>query len=729
MPVQYLKGVGPRRAEAFAAVGIKTVEDLLSYTPRAYIERSAHRSLRGIAQRLLGPSLFTTDRDSVSLLRMEVSILATVEHVRERQLRNRRVLLEATITDAGGTKGALLFWNAHPYYRRVLVEGAQYIITGVPELDRYNRVTFTHPQLERVEQEDQALLEHGILPIYRMTEAMRSCGITTGMIRRLVRAMLDQTRGHIADILPEPIIARYNFPTKQEALEHLHFPPSKEHIERAHTRMKFEEIFLFELILASQRRSRYRGNAPRIPSNSPRWNQLRQQLPFALTSAQQRVIEEIQRDLSSGEPMHRLLHGDVGAGKTIVALAAMLSTVDAGYQALLAAPTEVLAEQHYRTICRLCANLNVRIAKLVGSQSARQREMLASTIAEGHANIVVGTHALFADSSTRGAPEYHRVGLVIIDEQHRFGVAQRASLRDLAIASHAERLVPHLLVMSATPIPRTLTMTLYGDLDVSLLNEMPPGRQPVRTRIFGYDQMATAYEIIGAQIRAGHQAFVVYPLVEESEHMQLKAATTEYERLANEHFSNFRVALLHGQMNWSTKEEIMQRFARGEFDILVATTVIEVGIDVPNATVMLIHHAERFGLAQLHQLRGRVGRGTAPAHCLLLTDAYLAQRSHMPYQEDEPPAVTRLRTMAETTDGFLIAEVDMHLRGPGDMLGTRQSGMPEFRYVDLVRDASIIASARDEAFAIIERDPHLRSEHHAQLRSYLLDHETHFAIA
>lgn len=729
MPVQYLKGVGPRRAEAFAAVGIKTVEDLLGYTPRAYIERSAHRSLRGIAQRLLGPSLFTTDRDSVSLLRTEVSILATVEHVRERQLRNRRVLLEATITDAGGTKGALLFWNAHPYYRRVLVEGAQFIITGVPELDRYNRVTFTHPQLERVEQEDQAMLEHGILPIYRLTEAMRSSGITTGMIRRLVRAMLDQTRGHIADILPEPIIARYNFPTKQEALEHLHFPPSKEHIERAHTRMKFEEIFLFELILASQRRSRYRGNAPRISSNSPRWNQLRQQLPFALTSAQQRVIEEIQRDLSSGEPMHRLLQGDVGAGKTIVALAAMLNAVDAGYQALLAAPTEVLAEQHYRTICRLCDNLNVRIAKLTGSQSARQRQMLASTIADGHANIVVGTHALFADSSTRGAPEYHRVGLVIIDEQHRFGVAQRASLRDLAIASHTEPLVPHLLVMSATPIPRTLTMTLYGDLDVSLLNEMPPGRQPVRTRVFGYDQLATAYEIIGAQIRAGHQAFVVYPLVEESEHMQLKAATTEYERLANQHFSHFRVALLHGQMNWATKEEIMQRFARGEFDILVATTVIEVGIDVPNATVMLIHHAERFGLAQLHQLRGRVGRGTAPAYCLLLTDEYLAQRSHMPYQEDEPPAVTRLRTMAETTDGFLIAEVDMRLRGPGDMLGTRQSGMPEFRYVDLVRDASIIASARDEAFATIERDPHLRSEHHARLRSYLLNHDTHFAIA
>lgn len=731
-PVQYLKGVGPRRAEAFASVGIQTVEDLLGYTPRAYIERSAHRSLRGIARRLQMPDIFSSDRESVSVLRQEVSILATVEQIRLRQFRNNRVLLEAIIADADQMKGALLFWNAHQYYTRVLVEGAQYIVTGVPALDRYGRITFTHPQLERIEEEEQAMLEHGILPVYPLTEAMRSRGITAALIRRLVRTALDQAKGNIPDLLPPALLERHRLLSKGDALEQLHFPPDHHAIERALERMKFEEIFLFELLLALQRQDQLRGAAPRLPSPSPRWEQLRQSLPFALTSAQEFVIAEIQQDLARSEPMHRLLQGDVGAGKTLVALAAMLTAVDAGYQALLAAPTEVLAEQHYRTICRLCAPLDVRVAKLVGSQSARQRETMATDIATGHAQIVVGTHALFAESSAHPSHTYHRVGLVVIDEQHRFGVLQRAALRDLAMASHPERLAPHLLVMSATPIPRTLTMTLYGDLDVSLLDQMPPGRQPVTTKVLSTDQLPAAYQVIRSQIRAGHQAFIVYPLVEESESMQLKAATTEFESIANEHFPDVRVGLLHGQMSWSTKEEIMQRFAAGDFDILVATTVIEVGIDVPNATVMLINHAERFGLAQLHQLRGRVGRGTAPATCLLITEPFLAHRARMPAQEDEPPAVTRLRTMAETTDGFLIAEVDMRLRGPGDMLGTRQSGMPDFRYLDLVHDTTTIATARAEAFSLINRDPHLRASEHALLRRYVLDRKdslTHYAIA
>ncbi|MCX7929438.1 MAG: ATP-dependent DNA helicase RecG [Chlorobi bacterium] len=720
-PVQYLKGVGPRRADALARSGIKTVEDLLSYTPRAYIERTAQRSLRAITRRLLVPDIFTTDRESVSVLRTEVSVIATVERVTLKKLRNHRALLEAIISDEEGTRGVLLFWNAHEYYRRVLVEGRQYVVTGVPELDRLQRIVFTHPQLEPLEDEERALLQHGILPLYRISDAMRSCGITLGTMRRLVRTALDQYASAVGELLPRTIIEQHTLPSKRQALEHLHFPPSGKQLEGAQERMKFEEIFLFELRLAMHRQRLNAGIAPSMATESTTWQRLCTQLPFALTEAQQRVIAEIVADLSSGHPMNRLLQGDVGAGKTLVALAAMLHTIDAGYQTLLAVPTEVLAEQHWRTLRRLTAGLDVQIVKLVGSQSARERRSIAEQIASGTANIVVGTHALFAESA-QGAQQYCRVGLVVVDEQHRFGVAQRAMLRHLAIKSHQEQYQPHVLVMSATPIPRTLTMTLYGDLDVSILDQMPSGRQPIRTRVVSRDQLLVAYDHIRAEVRAGRQAYIVYPLVEESDRVQLRAATTEFERLAREHFATERLALVHGQMSWNEKESVMTTFARGEFDVLVATTVIEVGIDVPNATVMLIEHAERFGLAQLHQLRGRVGRGTTPATCYLITEPYITIRVRSTPSNDEPPAVTRLRTMEQTTDGFLIAEADMRLRGPGDVLGTRQSGMPDFRYVDLVRDNDIIARARQEAFALIERDPHLRSPEHSLLRHYIMEH-------
>lgn len=731
-PIQYLKGVGPRRASAFAGVGIHTVADLLYSTPRAYIERTAQRSLRTIAQQLVLPNLFSSEREAVSALRSEVSIVATVERVVEKQFRTQRRLLEAIIRDEDGMRGALLFWNAHQYYHHVLEVGRMFVITGVPELDRFGRVTFTHPQLERIEEEEHALLQQGILPIYRITESMRASGLTLGVMRRLVRTALDGCKGALIDILPSPILERHQLPPIADALEHLHFPPSAELLERARRRMKFAEMFLFELMIALQRQKIHRGIAPVIPWPSLRWERLQQQLPFSLTAAQERVVAEIARDMANGTPMNRLLQGDVGSGKTLVALSAMLAAVDSGYQTILAVPTDVLAEQHWRTIVRYTESLDVRVVKLVGSHTARERQRIAEEIASGNAHIIVGTHALFADSSVRGAQRYHCVGLVVIDEQHRFGVAQRAALRALAAASLPDRQQPHMLVMSATPIPRTLTMTLYGDLDVSLLDEMPPGRQPVRTCVIGYDRIAAAYEHIRAEVRAGRQAFIVYPLVEESERIQLRAATREYEWLSREQFPQCRVGLLHGQMHWSEKEQLMQRFATGQFDILVATIVIEVGIDVPNATVIIIEHAERFGLAQLHQLRGRVGRGTAPATCYLVTEPHIAARVHAPPTEDEPLAAIRLRTMEQTTNGFLIAEADLRLRGPGDVLGTRQTGMPEFRYADISRDTEIIAQARSEAFTLAADDPHLRMPAHTTLRQHILrqlDDTSLFAVA
>ncbi|GBD05057.1 ATP-dependent DNA helicase RecG [bacterium HR20] len=732
MPVQYLKGVGPRRAEVLAAAGVRTIEDLLYYVPRAYIERTTQRSLRSIAEPMLMPMLFARERESVSVLRREVSIIVTIERIVEKRFRSQRTLLEAIIRDDTGAYGALHFWNGHQYYRRALSVGKRYIVTGVPELDRLHRVTFTHPQVEPVEDDDDAALAQGILPLYRLSEQMRSRGITHSALRRLVRTALESVHSVIADPLPLSLRQERMLPPLQETLEHLHFPTSHQALERAQQRMKYQEIFLFELLLAIGRQRKRRSPAPVIAAASPRWEQLCRTLPFTLTSAQRRAIEAIAADLASGRPMHRLLQGDVGAGKTLVALAAMLATADAGYQSLLAVPTEVLAEQHWRTIRRLTSTLDLEVVKLVGSQSPAERRATAGAIATGQAQIVVGTHALFAESAAGDQQRYHRVGLVVIDEQHRFGVVQRARLEQLASTSHPERLQPHVLVMSATPIPRTLTMTLYGDLDVTTLDELPAGRQPVRTLVLGHDQLDRAYEIIRTEVRARRQAFIVYPLVEESERVQLKAASAEFERLAREQFPTERLALVHGQMSWNEKEHVMERFAAGDYDILVATTVIEVGIDVPNATVMLIEHAERFGLAQLHQLRGRVGRGTAPATCLLITEPALALMVQSPPRDDEPPAVVRLRTMAQTTNGFLIAEADMRLRGPGDMLGTRQAGMPEFRFVDLASDAEIIAQARQDAVRLLEGDPHLRRPEHARLRAHLLsyaDANTHFSTA
>ncbi len=719
MPVQYCKGVGPRRADALATVGVRTIEELLHYVPRAYIERTAHSRLRSIAQQLAMPELFSSTRETVSVLRAEVSIIVTVERIVEKQLRSRRTLLEAIVRDDAGAIGVLLFWNGHEYYRRVLSVGNRYIVTGVPELDRFRRVSFTHPHLEPVEAEDDAVLATGILPIYRLTEQMRSCGITHSMLRQLVRSSLERVQPLITDPLPSVLCEHHGLMNHAEALENLHFPQSHDALERAQVRMKYEEIFLFELLLALERQRKRSGIAPSIPPTSPRWDYLLGQLPFTLTDAQRRAIAAICSDMASGRPMHRLLQGDVGSGKTLVALAAMLSVVDAGYQALLAVPTEVLAEQHWRTIRRLVSGLDLTVVKLVGSLATGERRALSDAIASGKANIVVGTHALFAESAAQDEQRYHRVGLVVIDEQHRFGVVQRARLEQLASASHPEPCQPHVLVMSATPIPRTLTMTLYGDLDVTTLDQLPPGRQPVRTRVLGQDQLPTVYDIIRREVGSRRQAFIVYPLVDESEHVQLKAARAEYERLSHEVFPNARVALIHGQMSWNEKEHVMEQFAAGDFDILVATTVIEVGIDVPNATVMLIEHAERFGLAQLHQLRGRVGRGSAPATCILITDPAIARMVKSPPRDGEPPAVTRLRTMEQTTDGFLIAEADLRLRGPGDVLGTRQAGMPEFRFVDLVTDADIITRARQDALALLERDPHLRRAEHAALREIL----------
>ncbi len=719
--VQYLKGIGPRRAAALAQSGIHTLHDLLYFLPRAYIDRRTTSTLRSLTlalrkqERLFEEPLPLAEE---GLLFSEVTLVARLEDLREHTYAGNRRMLIGTIDDGSGMRGTIIFWNALDYYRDFLQPGQLYALAGRPTLDRRGIVTFHHPELDPIEPGEEELYRTGgILPKYRLTNTMRRAGLTQARLRRLVATALEQLLPTLSDPLPETLRRTYELLPLTEALQQLHFPTSPTQLQQARYRMKFEEMFLFQLLLALRRRDlrQEQGLTMNPRSAHARW--LLQRLPFELTRAQRRALWDIAADLSSGRPMNRLLQGDVGSGKTIVALLTMLVAVDNGYQAILMAPTELLAEQHYHTICRLLEGSELRVVQLVGGQNARLRRELLQAIATGEAHIIVGTHALFESSAT-----YHRAGLLVIDEQHRFGVLQRARLRELSRASLGTAgVVPHVLVMSATPIPRTLSMTLYGDLDVSILDELPPGRKPVVTKVVFESQLPQVYEFIRAQLRAGRQAYIVYPLIEPSEKLQLKAATEHFEELQREVFPEFRCGLLHGQLFWYEKEEVMRAFARGEYHVLVATTVIEVGIDIPNATIMLIHNAERFGLAQLHQLRGRVGRGTEQAYCFLATRDHF--RYHWHRADAEPrerlAAIVRLRTLEQTTDGFRIAEVDLRLRGPGDLLGTRQAGVPEFQYIDLITDGDIITRARQAAFELIKQDPHLHHPTHSGIRRAL----------
>ncbi|MBL8000090.1 MAG: ATP-dependent DNA helicase RecG, partial [Candidatus Kapabacteria bacterium] len=533
---------------------------------------------------------------------------------------------------------------------------------------------------------------------------MKNANIGMRGFRQLVELVLEQEKPGIAEVLPDSLLQSFSFPTRSDAFVHLHFPDTAATLLNARNRMKFEELFFFELMLALRQQGvKNTDKAPEINPPSPSARALMNRLPFELTNAQKRVIHEIVADMRTSKQMNRLLQGDVGSGKTIVALLTMLMAVDNGYQALLLAPTEILAEQHYQGMSAMLKDSGIQIAQIVGGQNKRVRNNLIDEIVSGKVNIIIGTHALFGGSSQKEAEkqwlQYHKVGLVVIDEQHRFGVMQRAKLRELSMLSHgSDPKVPHTLVMSATPIPRTLSMTLYGDLDVSIINELPKNRKPIHTKVVFESSLDEHYEFIRSEVRKGRQAYIVYPLVEESEKLELKAATLAFEELLHEVFPDLKVGMLHGQMLWYEKEDAMKQFLNREFDILVATTVVEVGIDVPNATVMLIQNAERFGLAQLHQLRGRVGRGAEQSYCLLATKDHFVYnlRKKEAEQSEKLSAIVRLRTMEQTGDGFKIAEVDLKLRGPGDVMGTRQSGLPDFQFSDLVNDEDMIEKAKRE---------------------------------
>jgi ATP-dependent DNA helicase RecG len=668
--VKYLRGVGPQRAALLEEHGIATVGDLLSYLPFRYEDRIRFTPIAEIVPGQVYTILAEVTGGGGSTVRFS---------------RGRGAMFHLAVRDKTGMLYARFFHGA--YLQGKFKDGQRLVLHGKVEVDPYRpaRREMVNPQIETVSNDDSApadSTEMGrIVPVY---EAMS--GISSRMLRRIIYGVLLNFDGHMPDPLPEELRARYRFPARREALLYAHFPPKDENLELlnsfrspAQLRLIFEEFFYYQLALALRRQREHHrtGIALRVREDKVR-DALKRILPFKPTSAQKRVLAEIAGDLEKPYPMHRLLEGDVGSGKTIVALEAATIAIENGCQVALMAPTEILAAQHYLSARRVFQPAGYRVELITGGRNKVERELAGLRAQAGQAQLVVGTHALIEDGV-----KFERLGLVIVDEQHRFGVLQRKQLIEKGAS-------PHVLVMTATPIPRTLALTLYGDLDISVIDELPPGRTPIETRWSADTQLPGVWEFLRREIARGRQAYVIYPVIEESK-QELKAATAEYERLAKSVFPKLRLGLLHGRLKNDEKETVMEQFRRGELNILVATTVIEVGVDVPNATVMVIEHADRFGLAQLHQLRGRVGRGTEKSYCILIAPKMIAGEAR-----------ERIETMVATSNGFEIAERDLKLRGPGEFFGTRQHGDAAFSFAQPLRDREILELARREAFALAE---------------------------
>ncbi|MDZ7315698.1 MAG: ATP-dependent DNA helicase RecG [candidate division KSB1 bacterium] len=674
-PVDRLSSVGPKRAAALAQVGVFTIEELLYYLPRRYLDR--------------------TNVTPINQLREDEPATVIGRIIETGIKKGGKTRFYLVLKDDTGLLVCVWFAGI-PIWQRLFAVGEWLAVSGKPS--RYGGLQMVHPEFDRLGRNLEVSPIHTgrIVPVYPSTEGLTDVGLDSRGFRRLMARLVKDFCGDLADPLPAALRARHDLPPLGEALRQVHLPNSFESLQCALRRLKFDELFFLQLLLALRRR-RYavQGGGTAFTHIGEKVKALSAALPFELTEAQKRVLHEIRADLRSSRPMNRLLQGDVGSGKTLVALFAMLMAVDNDCQAAIMAPTEILAEQHYLTLRSLLQGIDVHLALLIGGQKKSERERVIREIADGTAQIVVGTHALIQEHV-----EFSRLGLVVIDEQHRFGVMQRAALRE-------KGLQPHLLVMTATPIPRTLTMTLYGDLDVSLLDQLPAGRKPIITRWRDEKSRRKIYEYVRQKVESGEQAYIVFPLVEESEKLDLKAATESYEIMRKTFFQSFSLGLLHGRMSAEEKAQVMDDFKSGRVQILVSTTVIEVGVDVPNATIMVIEHAERFGLSQLHQLRGRVGRGSRQSYCILIAYGNLSAEAR-----------ERLETMAATNDGFKIAEKDLQLRGPGDYFGTQQSGMPNLKVADILRDGDLLTCAREEAAALVERDPQLSAPEDLPIRGY-----------
>ena len=673
--IKFLPGMGPRRKDVFnKEVDVHTWGDLLEYYPYKYVDRSRIYSIDEL-------------RGDMPFVQVKGHILAFEEFA----MGARKKRIVAHFTDGHGVVD-LVWFNAAKYIYDNYKVGAEYIVFGRPTIYG-GRFQFSHPDIDKAD--ELVLSEMGMQPYYMTTEKMKNCGLQSRGVERIMKTLLDKIPSPIPETLPPYITEPLHLCSRDEAMRFVHYPHNTEEMQQARLRLKFEELFYVQLNIlryASDHRRKYRGYVfSRVGDHFNTF--FHQHLPFELTGAQKRVMREIRADMRSGRQMNRLLQGDVGSGKTLVALMSMLIALDNGFQAAIMAPTEILAEQHLQTIRDFLGDMPVRIELLTGVVKGKRRKEVLEGLLKGTIDIVVGTHALIEDTV-----QFHQLGLAVIDEQHRFGVAQRAKLWG------KNENPPHVLVMTATPIPRTLAMTIYGDLDVSVIDELPPGRKPIQT-VHKFDtQMTSLYQGIRQQIHLGRQVYIVFPLIKESEKIDLKNLEEGFEALRDV-FPEFRMSKVHGRMKAKEKEEEMQRFVNGETQILVATTVIEVGVNVPNASVMVILDAQRFGLSQLHQLRGRVGRGADQSYCILVTTYKLSEETRK-----------RIDIMCETNDGFQIAEADLKLRGPGDLEGTQQSGIAfDLKIADIARDGQIVQLARDEAQKIVDSDPTCDSPEHSML--------------
>jgi ATP-dependent DNA helicase RecG len=674
-PVSTIKGVGTKIKERLATLGAETLWDLLYIFPRRYDDYSLLKPINRVAY---GD---------------QVTVIGTIWETRGRRTRNAE-LVQSIISDGTGKIQAT--WFNQPWLAKKLEAGTQVVLSG--KVDQYlGRPVFQNPEWEPLQMEP--LRTRRIVPVYPLTK-----NLSAKKMREIMKRTVDEWAPKVPDPLPPTLRQKLALDDLPTTIRQVHFPDNQDAIHRANKRLVFDELFQLQLGMLGQRRDWQSSPGISIPTDVEALARFYSTLPFELTGAQKRVIGEITADMAAEVPMNRLLQGDVGSGKTVIAASAMILAAGAGLQVAMMAPTEILAEQHYQGLSAMLDPLDIPVVLLTGSTPAATKEQTYAALADGTASVVIGTHALIQENV-----QFQQLGLAVIDEQHRFGVDQRGAMRQKGVqAGNGQQTNPHLLVMSATPIPRTLALSLFGDLDLSIVDEMPPGRQEIKTRWLRPSERERAYSFVRGQIEKGRQAFIICPLVEESDKIEAKAAVKEYERLQEHIFPDLKLGLLHGRMKSEKKEEAMRAFYKGETDILVATSVIEVGIDVPNSTIMLIEGADRFGLAQLHQFRGRVGRGEHQSYCLLLADAV----------SDE--AEDRLSALEQTNDGFMLAEKDLEIRGPGEFLGRRQSGLPELRLASLM-DVKMLEIARREAERLFKDDPLLERPEHRALQEQV-DH-------
>lgn len=678
-PIEFLKGVGPRKAEILnKELHIHKMGDLLAYFPFRYIDRTQIQKIGECRQ-----------------AGMQVQFRGKFSHVRLVEGKGHRQRLTAMFEDGTGMV-ELVWFTGVKWVKDQIFADKEYLIFGRTGVFN-GQLNIAHPELELLSPDKP--LKKGLEPVYSTTEKAKAKGVDTRFIAKMVKHLWEMYPGKISENLPESLLHMYHLPSRDQAIRHIHLPGNQAAMEKARQRLKFEELFIAQIRLLMARQERKQtspGHA--FPDLSGVFQTFYQHhLPFTLTGAQKRVLKEIRSDILSGKQMNRLVQGDVGSGKTIVALLTMLMAINNGFQACMLAPTEILATQHFLGMQELLQSTDITIALLTGSSKTAARRAIDENLKNGSLHILVGTHAILEEKV-----DFQKLGLAVIDEQHKFGVAQRARLY-----TKNTTLPPHILVMTATPIPRTLAMTRYGDLDLSVIDELPPGRKPVRT-IHRYPTGRDwAFQLMREEIEKGFQAYVVFPLIEESEKVDYENLAEGFERLKLA-LPQFKAVMVHGQMKPEEKEEAMQAFLAKKYHIMVATTVIEVGVNVPNATVMIIESAERFGLSQLHQLRGRVGRGGDQSFCVLITGEKLSEDGRI-----------RMRTMCETNDGFRIAEADLQLRGPGEIEGTRQSGDLQFKIADLATDQALLYQARQAAIDLLQKDPGLQLPEHFSLNRYL----------